>query len=174
MARWIGLVLGLPLAVRIIWIVSVCALYTAITGGRPPVMRASILVAGRNFGSGSSREHAVWALADFGFRCIIAEAYSDIFYNNCFKNGVLPIVLDGSIVRQLMDAKSAHPDYQLTVDLASQTIRDEAGFEQSFEIDPVRKDSLLHGLDDIDLTLKHVDRIDEFEAARGMPPVSAA
>ena len=141
---------------------------------RPENKGASVLVAGRNFGSGSSREHAVWSLADFGFRCIIAEAFSDIFYNNCFKNGVLPILLDGTAVRTLMDAKAASPDYQLTIDLAAQSIRDDHGFEQAFDIDPVRKDSLLHGLDDIGLTLKHEDKIAAFESTRGLPPVTGA
>ena len=127
---------------------------------------ASILVAGRNFGSGSSREHAVWALADFGFRCVIAESYSDIFFNNCFKNGVLPIVLSGDKVSQLMKAKADDPGYQLTVDLPSEKITDGKGLEIKFEIDPVRKDPLLNGLDDIGLTLKHVDKIAAFEETR--------
>ena len=127
---------------------------------------ASILVAGRNFGSGSSREHAVWALADFGFRCVISESYSDIFYNNCFKNGVLPIVVDSEQVAQLMQAKQADEKFQLTVDLNNQKIKSENGIEITFDIDPVRKDSLVNGLDDIGLTLKQVDKIDAFEKTR--------
>ncbi len=133
---------------------------------------ASILVAGRNFGSGSSREHAVWALADFGFRCVISESYSDIFYNNCFKNGVLPIVVDSEQVAQLMQAKQADENFQLTVDLNNQKIKSENGIEITFDIDPVRKDSLVNGLDDIGLTLKQVDKIDAFEKTRAENMVS--
>ena len=133
---------------------------------------ASILVAGRNFGSGSSREHAVWALADFGFRCVISESYSDIFYNNCFKNGVLPIVVDSEQVAQLMQAKQADEKFQLTVDLNNQKIKSENGIEITFDIDPVRKDSLVNGLDDIGLTLKQVDKIDAFEKTRAENMVS--
>ena len=138
---------------------------------RPENQGASILVTRRNFGSGSSREHAVWALEDFGFRSIIAESYSDIFFNNCFKNGVLPIVLAEDLVQQLIDNKAADPDYRLTIDLENQKISDEAGLEISFEIDEVRKRSLLEGLDDIGWTLQFADRIAEYEARQGMQPV---
>ena len=127
---------------------------------------ASILVAGRNFGSGSSREHAVWALADYGFRSVIAESYSDIFYNNCFKNGVLPITLDSEIIQRLMQCKADNPAFQLTIDLAAQTISDEAGLELTFEIDPVRKEPLLEGLDDIGQTLQQEEKITAYEKSR--------
>lgn len=140
---------------------------------RPENKGASILVTRRNFGSGSSREHAVWAIEDFGFRAIIAESYSDIFFNNCYKNGVLPIILDPELIQKLFDNKSQSPGYQLTIDLENQTVTDESGFQVTFEIDPVRKDSMLNGLDDIGLTLKHVDKIAAFEALRGMAPVKA-
>ena len=134
---------------------------------------ASVLVTRRNFGSGSSREHAVWAIEDFGFRAIIAESYSDIFFNNCYKNGVLPIILDQDLIQKLFDNKSKSPGYQLTIDLETQKVSDGAGFEVSFEIDPVRKDTMLKGLDDIGLTLKHVDKIAAFEALRGMAAVKS-
>ncbi len=133
---------------------------------------ASVLVAGRNFGSGSSREHAVWALADFGFRCVIAESYSDIFYNNCFKNGVLPIRLDGQHIKQLMDNKNQNGDYQLMVDLESQTIKDSDGLSLQFEIEQVRKSPLLNGHDDIALTLQLTEKIEAFEKSRNMKPVA--
>ena len=133
---------------------------------QPENTGASILVAGRNFGSGSSREHAVWALADFGFCCVIAESYSDIFYNNCFKNGVLPIVLFGESMDILMQRKSENPDYHLAIDLGAQTVSDEEGLQIHFEIDPVRKEPLLKGLDDIGQTLQVQDKITEFENAR--------
>lgn len=133
---------------------------------------ASILVAGRNFGSGSSREHAVWALADFGFRCVIAESYSDIFFNNCFKNGVLPIVLDGASIATLMQGKQDDPAYTLTIDLEAQTIANDSGWSISFEIDPVRKHPLFNGLDDIGLTLQHEDKISRFEELRANTLVS--
>jgi 3-isopropylmalate/(R)-2-methylmalate dehydratase small subunit len=134
---------------------------------------ASILVTRRNFGSGSSREHAVWALEDFGFRAIIAESYSDIFFNNCYKNGVLPVILDAELIQQLIDRKLNRPDYRLSIDLEAQRIFDDAGFEASFEIDPVRKRSMLEGLDDIGLTLMHEDKITAFESRRKMPPVAS-
>ena len=141
---------------------------------RPENKNASILVAGRNFGSGSSREHAVWALADFGFRCVIAESYSDIFYNNCFKNGVLPIVLDSDTIHQLMERKQNQPDFQLHVDLAAQTIVGDEGLKIEFEIDPVMKQPLLEGLDDIGQTMKQEEKIAAYELAHKMAPVSQA
>jgi len=133
---------------------------------QPENENASILVAGRNFGSGSSREHAVWALADYGFRSVIAESYSDIFYNNCFKNGVLPITLDSQMIQRLMQCKADNPAFQLTIDLAAQTISDGAGLELTFEIDPVRKEPLLEGLDDIGQTLQQEEKITAYEKSR--------
>ena len=127
---------------------------------------ASILVARRNFGSGSSREHAVWALDDYGFRCVIAPSFADIFYNNCFKNGVLPIVLSEALVEQIFQAVARQEGYQMTVDLEAQQVNDDQGFTVSFEIDAHRRESLLLGLDDIGNTLKHEDRITAFEAQR--------
>ena len=133
---------------------------------QPENENASILVAGRNFGSGSSREHAVWALADYGFRSVIAESYSDIFYNNCFKNGVLPITLDSQMIQRLMQCKADNPAFQLTIDLAAQSISDGAGLELTFEIDPVRKEPLLEGLDDIGQTLQQEEKITAYEKSR--------
>lgn len=124
---------------------------------------ASILLTRENFGCGSSREHAPWALEDYGFRAIIASSYADIFFNNCFKNGLLPIVLHESIVDALFKAVEANPGYQLTVDLEKQTVNTPDGQVYAFEVDAVRKHNLLHGLDDIGLTLQHVDAIKAFE-----------
>lgn len=124
---------------------------------------ASILLTRENFGCGSSREHAPWALEDYGFRAIIASSYADIFFNNCFKNGLLPIVLSESVVDSLFKAVEAHPGYQLTVDLEKQTVNTPDGHTYAFEVDAVRKHNLLHGLDDIGLTLQHVDAIKAFE-----------
>lgn len=135
------------------------------------VAGASILLARRNFGSGSSREHAVWALADYGFRCVIAESFADIFYNNCLKNGVLPIRLSHHHMDALFQAFAREPGYRVTVDLLAQTVRDHHGFAASFEIDPARKDFLVQGLDDIALTLKSLDKIEAFEQRRGYAPV---
>jgi 3-isopropylmalate/(R)-2-methylmalate dehydratase small subunit len=133
---------------------------------QPHVEGASILVARQNFGSGSSREHAVWALDDYGFRAIIAPSFADIFYNNCFKNGVLPIALSESEVDEIFRRAEANSPYQLTVDLETQTIRDDQGLEVSFEIDASRRHNLIHGLDDIAQTLQHEDKISAYEAAR--------
>lgn len=124
---------------------------------------ASILLTRENFGCGSSREHAPWALEDYGFRAIIASSYADIFFNNCFKNGLLPILLSESIVDSLFKAVEAHPGYQLTVDLEKQTVNTPDGQTYAFEVDAVRKHNLLHGLDDIGLTLQHVNAIKAFE-----------
>jgi 3-isopropylmalate/(R)-2-methylmalate dehydratase small subunit len=140
---------------------------------RPEFAGASILVSRRNFGSGSSREHAVWALADYGFRCVIAESFADIFYNNSFKNGLLPVVLPADTVQAIFAAVARQPGYRLTVDLRNQTVTDAAGLRASFDIDPHRRHCLLSGLDDIGLTLQHVDKIARFEQARGYPPASA-
>jgi 3-isopropylmalate/(R)-2-methylmalate dehydratase small subunit len=124
---------------------------------------ASILLARENFGCGSSREHAPWALEDYGFRCVIAPSYADIFYNNCFKNGVLPIVLDAALVDGLFSQMYEHEGYQLTVDLAQQTVTTPAGEEYGFEVDAFRKHCLLNGLDDIGLTLESADAIRRYE-----------
>ncbi len=127
---------------------------------------ASILLARKNFGCGSSREHAPWALDEYGFRSIIAPSFADIFYNNCFKNGVLPIVLDESIVEQLFAEMYADEGYQLTVDLAKQQVVTPSGETYAFEVDDFRKHCLLEGLDDISLTLKDADAIRAYEQQR--------
>jgi len=129
---------------------------------RPEAKGASILLARRNFGCGSSREHAVWALENYGFRCVIAPSFADIFYNNCFKNGVLPIALDEQQVDQLFQ-KAARGPYELTVDLATCEIQDGAGVRISFNVDAFRRHCLLNGLDDIALTLSHEDKIAAYE-----------
>ncbi|MCX7110353.1 MAG: 3-isopropylmalate dehydratase small subunit [Candidatus Methylumidiphilus sp.] len=131
---------------------------------QPIYRNAGILLTRENFGCGSSREHAPWALADFGFRAIIAPSFADIFYNNCFKNGLLPIVLDSATVDHLF--KECKPGYNLMVDLAEQSIVTHFGETLRFNIDPSRKHRLLNGLDDIDLTLQHAEAIKAFEAKR--------
>jgi 3-isopropylmalate/(R)-2-methylmalate dehydratase small subunit len=125
---------------------------------------ASILLTRENFGCGSSREHAPWALEDFGFKVIIASSYADIFYNNCFKNGMLPIVLSADIVDALFTQVAATPNYKLQVDLAAQTVSTPSGETFSFSVDAFRKHCLLNGLDDIGLTMQHQDKIKAFEA----------
>ena len=127
---------------------------------------ASILVSGRNFGSGSSREHAVWALNDYGIRCVIAPRFADIFYNNCIQNGLLPVVLPEDKVRELIEKAQRKPGYRLTVNLENQTIYDSEGFEDAFEIDPFVRDRLLQGLDDTAMTLQEEDAIAAFEQKR--------
>ena len=127
---------------------------------------ASILMARKNFGCGSSREHAPWALDQFGFRAIIAPSYADIFFNNSFKNGLLPIVLNEGQVGQLFDQTLAFPGYALTIDLVRQVIIKPQGEELPFEVQPFRKYCLLNGFDDIGLTLRHSDKIRAFEALR--------
>ena len=127
---------------------------------------ASILLARKNFGCGSSREHAPWALQQFGCRSIIAPSYADIFFNNCFKNGLLPIVLPESTVARLFDEVAAFPGYQLTVDLERQVVVKPDGTELSFDVQPFRKYCLLNGFDDIGLTLRQQDKIKAFEAER--------
>ncbi|MEH6518069.1 MAG: 3-isopropylmalate dehydratase small subunit [Halioglobus sp.] len=124
---------------------------------------ASVLLARVNFGCGSSREHAPWALEDYGFRCVIAPSFADIFYNNCFKNGVLPIVLAEDVVAALFDAMYAEEGYKLDVDLEAQTVKTPGGETLSFEVDGFRKHSLLNGLDDIGLTLQSENAIRDFE-----------
>ncbi len=133
---------------------------------QPRYQGASILLARENFGCGSSREHAPWALEDYGFRAIIAPSYADIFYNNCFKNGILPIVLPTAVVDRLFQETAASEGYRLTVDLAAQTVTTPAGEGFAFELDGERKNRLLNGLDDIGLTLKFVDQIKAYEARR--------
>ncbi len=130
---------------------------------QPQYQGASILLARANFGCGSSREHAPWSLLDYGFRSIIAPSFADIFYNNCFKNGMLPIRLSEEQVEDLFQRVRAHPGYQLAVDLETQTLEDDLGLSQSFEIDPFRRESLLKGLDEIGLTLQYEDQIGAYE-----------
>ena len=133
----------------------------------PRYQGAEILLARRNFGCGSSREHAPWALADYGFRALIAPSYADIFFNNSFKNGLLPIVLPESAVDRLFDAVRVFPGFKLTIDLDRQVVAAPDGsFEAGFDVDPFRKHCLVNGLDDIGLTLQHADAIRSFEANR--------
>ncbi len=127
---------------------------------------ASVLLARLNFGCGSSREHAVWALENFGFRCVIAPSFADIFFNNCFKNGLLPIVLDEGSVDRLFREVAATPAYSLTIDLPAQTVTTPSGEVFGFAIDAFRKHCLLNGLDDIGLTLQHADEIRAYEDRR--------
>ena len=133
---------------------------------REPYRGAEIIVAGDNFGCGSSREHAPWALLDFGIRCVISTSFADIFYNNCFKNGILPITVSADDRDALMADAADVENPELSIDLETQTIRRPNGVEVSFEIDPFRKQCLLEGLDDIGLTLEKGGSIDSFEATR--------
>ena len=133
---------------------------------QPRYKGASILVARKNFGCGSSREHAPWALLQYGFRAVIAPSYADIFFNNCFKNGLLPIVLSEMEVARLFDDVTSFNGYELTVDLPEQVVRTGDGREYGFEVDPFRKECLINGLDEIGLTLKQADKIRAFEADR--------
>ena len=132
---------------------------------QPAYRNAEILVAGDNFGCGSSREHAPWALLDFGIRCVIAPSFADIFFNNCFKNGILPIVLPQEQVDILMADAQKGANARMTVDLEAQTVTTSDGQVIAFEVDPFRKHCLLNGLDDIGLTLEKAAAIDSFEAA---------
>ena len=132
----------------------------------PRYQGASILLARKNFGCGSSREHAPWALLDYGFRVIIAPSFADIFYNNCFKNGILPIMLDEDTVDQLFQRSGGEKALEITVDLENQKLVLEDGTEIPFEVDSFRKYCLLEGLDDIGLTLQHVDEIRAYEERR--------
>jgi 3-isopropylmalate/(R)-2-methylmalate dehydratase small subunit len=132
----------------------------------PRYRGASILLARRNFGCGSSREHAPWALAEFGFRALIAPSFADIFFNNCFKNGLLPIVLAEAEVERLFAEVAVQPGYQLSIDLNEQTVSTLSDAVLHFEVDAFRKQCLLNGWDDIGLTLRHADKIKAFEAAR--------
>ena len=133
---------------------------------QPRYQGASILLARKNFGCGSSREHAPWALEQFGFRALIAPSYADIFFNNCFKNGLLPIQLPEAQVAQLFDEVNGFVGYQLTIDLPRQVIVKPDGSEIAFDVQPFRKYCLVNGFDDIGLTLRHADKIRSFEAER--------
>lgn len=131
---------------------------------QPRYQGASVLLARDNFGCGSSREHAPWALQDYGFRAIIAPSFADIFFNNCFKNGMLPIVLSAEAVDTLFKTVEANPGYRILIDLEKQSVTTPDGQAYHFEVDAFRKHCLLNGLDDIGLTLQHVDKIKAFEA----------
>lgn len=133
---------------------------------QPSFRDASILLTGKNFGSGSSREHAPWALADFGFRVIIAPSFGEIFFNNCFKTGLLPIVLDEKQVAELVEKTGIIKNYSLTINLETQEITDKNSFHINFEVDDFRRECLLNGWDDIGLILKHESKINEFELQR--------
>jgi 3-isopropylmalate/(R)-2-methylmalate dehydratase small subunit len=133
---------------------------------QPRYRGASVLLARRNFGCGSSREHAPWAIEQFGFRALIAPSFADIFFNNCFKNGLLPIRLPEQDVARLFDEVHAFVGYELTIDLERQVVRKPDGSELGFDIEPFRKFCLLGGYDDIGLTLRHADKIRAFEAER--------
>jgi 3-isopropylmalate/(R)-2-methylmalate dehydratase small subunit len=133
---------------------------------QPRYKNASVLIARRNFGCGSSREHAPWAIQQYGFRALIAPSFADIFFNNCFKNGLLPIVLPESTVAKLFDEVAAFPGYALTVDLERQVIVKPQGEEIPFDVQPFRRYCLMNGFDDIGLTLRHADKIKSYEAER--------
>jgi 3-isopropylmalate/(R)-2-methylmalate dehydratase small subunit len=130
----------------------------------PRYKGAQILVAGKNFACGSSREHAAWALSDFGFRAVIAPTFADIFFSNAGKNGIVLVRLSEAQVAELMNNAKTIPNYQLTVSLEAQTVTDNRGFKATFDVDPFRKFCLLEGLDDIGLTLRHAAELDAFEA----------
>lgn len=134
---------------------------------QPNAAGASILLTRRNFGSGSSREHAVWALEDYGFRVVLAPSFADIFFNNCFKNGVLPIKLSESVIEDLFERAAKHAPYQMTVDLETCTISDQHGLSLEFEVQSFRRHCLLNGLDDIALTMENESKITEYEVAHG-------
>jgi 3-isopropylmalate/(R)-2-methylmalate dehydratase small subunit len=136
---------------------------------QPRFRNATILVARANFGCGSSREHAVWALTDYGFRAVIAPSFADIFRNNCLKNGLLTVILKPEEVDAIFAAIKQHDSYQLAVDLPAQTLSDEFGWKAHFEIEPFPKKCLLEGLDDIALTLAHEDKIATYEKAHPVP-----
>ena len=138
---------------------------------RPELKGASVLLTRRNFGCGSSREHAPWALSDYGFRVLIAPSFADIFYNNCFKNGILPVRLDDAAIDDLFARAEKYPGYKLTADLESCRLTDEHGLSLPLEVEPFRRHCLLHGLDDIGLTLEREAEIAAFEKSRGLAPV---
>ncbi|MDS4015038.1 MAG: 3-isopropylmalate dehydratase small subunit [Candidatus Accumulibacter sp.] len=133
---------------------------------QPRYLGASILLARENFGCGSSREHAPWALEDYGFRAIIAPSFADIFFSNCFKNGILPIILAAEVVDRLFTETAQHEGYRLEIDLAAQTVRTPQGETLVFAVDEERKHRLLNGLDEIGLTLQHTQAIKDYEARR--------
>lgn len=133
---------------------------------KPEYREATVLVSGRNFGSGSSREHAPWALQQYGFHAVIAPSFADIFRNNSFQNGFLPVQLPERTVRQILDRAQQEPGYRVTIDLEQQTVADERDTLASFDIDPAVKHRLLNGLDDIGLTLQHASDIEAFEKTR--------
>jgi len=133
---------------------------------KPSFKGATILVTGDNFGCGSSREHAPWAIADYGFNTIISTSFADIFYNNCFKNSILPLVVDSAKLDALMDEIAANEGVSFSVDLENQTVTTPAGNDFSFEVEPFRKHNMLNGLDDIGLTLAHEDKISTFESTQ--------
>jgi 3-isopropylmalate/(R)-2-methylmalate dehydratase small subunit len=133
---------------------------------QPAYAGAEILLTRENFGCGSSREHAVWALVDYGFRAVIAPSFADIFYNNCFKNGLLPVRLESDTVERLFQAAHTQPGYRLTVDLETQQVLTPGGDSYAFEVDPFRRQCLIEGVDDIDLSLRHADAIRAFEERR--------
>ena len=134
---------------------------------KPGYSGASVLVAGRNFGSGSSREHAPWALQDFGFRCVIAPSFADIFYNNCFQNGLLPVTLPEETINRILEKAESNPGYNLTVDLEGLRVwDDDEEVSAEFDVEAFRRHLLLNGLDDIGLTLEHEDAIAAYESRR--------
>lgn len=135
---------------------------------RPEAKGATVLLARQNFGCGSSREHAPWALEDWGFRVIVAPSFADIFFNNCFKNGMLPIVLSEAEVDDLFKRAAARPGYKLTADLESCTLTDDDGLSIKFEVEGFRRNCLLNGLDDIGLTLEHESKIADYERLHGI------
>ena len=135
---------------------------------QPQAKGASILLTRRNFGSGSSREHAVWALEDYGFKAVLAPSFADIFFNNCFKNGVLPIKLSEAVIEDLFERAADHAPYSLDVNLETCHISDVHGLSLEFEVQPFRRHCLLNGLDDIALTLENEDKISEYEESHGM------
>jgi 3-isopropylmalate/(R)-2-methylmalate dehydratase small subunit len=135
---------------------------------RPEYAGASILLTRHNFGCGSSREHAAWALEDYGFRVLLAPSFADIFYNNCFKNGILPVTLDEADIDELFARAAEHPGYRLTVDLRQGTVSDDHGLRLSFQVDESRRRCLLEGLDEISLTLRQEEKIAAYEQAHGI------
>lgn len=135
---------------------------------RPDAQGGSILLTRRNFGSGSSREHAVWALDDYGFRAVLAPSFADIFFNNCFKNGLLPITLSEAEIEDLFQRAAKYSPYRLKVDLHNMAVSDDFGLTLRFEVQEFRRHCLLHGLDDIGLTLAHEDKITQYERAHGI------
>jgi len=141
---------------------------------QPRGQNAQVLLAGDNFGCGSSREHAPWAILDYGFRAILAPSYADIFYNNCFQNGILPATLTSEQIDELFKRTEKNEGYRLTVDLEQQTVSDEQGLRYSFDIDPFRKECLMRGLDNIGLTLVHEPEITAFEKAHLRVPAMNA